>query len=69
MNYFFDTSALVKIYHDEKESDKALKIYNLRLLGYPVIRYCKRKKHKCSILKDRTAFSCLSLFISKKPMT
>jgi predicted nucleic acid-binding protein len=28
MNYFFDTSALVKIYHDEKGADKALEIYN-----------------------------------------
>lgn len=28
MNYFFDTSALVKIYHREKSSEKLLNIYN-----------------------------------------
>jgi uncharacterized protein with PIN domain len=28
MNYFFDTSALVKIYHDEEGADKVLEIYN-----------------------------------------
>ncbi len=28
MNYFFDTSALVKIYHDEEGADIALEIYN-----------------------------------------
>ena len=28
MKYFFDTSALVKIYHDEEGADKALAIYN-----------------------------------------
>jgi uncharacterized protein with PIN domain len=27
MNFFFDTSALVKIYHDEEGADKVLKIY------------------------------------------
>ncbi|MFC2140670.1 type II toxin-antitoxin system VapC family toxin [Acidobacteriota bacterium] len=28
MNYFFDTSALVKIYHDEEGADKVLEIYD-----------------------------------------
>ena len=28
MNYFFDTSALVKIYHEEEGADKVLEIYN-----------------------------------------
>lgn len=30
MNYFFDTSALVKIYHSEENSQNVLKIYNNR---------------------------------------
>jgi predicted nucleic acid-binding protein len=30
MNYFFDTSALVKLYHNEKGSDKVLGIYKSR---------------------------------------
>jgi uncharacterized protein with PIN domain len=28
MNYFFDASALVKIYHDEEGADKVMEIYN-----------------------------------------
>ncbi|HLP48239.1 MAG TPA: type II toxin-antitoxin system VapC family toxin [Candidatus Deferrimicrobium sp.] len=30
MNYFFDTSALVKLYHNEKGTDKVLGIYKSR---------------------------------------